>query len=63
MRMVRGFTDLEGLQEGPQQDADGVAEPQQLDEAHGAEQAEEARVDPQLRRLALQRTTARHVKD
>lgn len=36
---------LEGLHEGPQQDADGVALPQQLDETSRSEQSQEAQVD------------------
>lgn len=35
---------LEGLDEGPQQDADGVALPQELDEPSGSEQPQEAQV-------------------
>lgn len=35
---------LEGLDEGPQQDADGVALPQQLDEAGSSEQSQKAQV-------------------
>lgn len=36
---------LEGLNEGPQEDADGVALPQQLDETSCSEQPQEAQVD------------------
>lgn len=36
---------LEGLDEGPQQDADGIALTKQLDEPSGTEQAEKAEVD------------------
>lgn len=36
---------LEGLDEGPQQDADGVALAEQLDESGSTEEAEEAEVD------------------
>lgn len=36
---------LEGLDEGPEQNADGVALAEQLDESCGAEEAEEAEVD------------------
>ena len=36
---------LEGLDEGPQQDADGVTLPQQLDEPSGSEKPQEAQVD------------------
>lgn len=36
---------LEGLDEGPEQDADGVALAEQLDEPGGPEEAEEAEVD------------------
>lgn len=39
------LTRLEGLNEGPQQDADGVALPQQLDETSRSEQPQEAQVD------------------
>lgn len=46
-------TNLERLQESPQQDAYGVAESQEFDEAHGAKQTEETRVDTKLGRLAL----------
>lgn len=35
---------LEGLDKGPQQDADGVALPQQLDEPSSSEQPQEAQV-------------------
>lgn len=35
---------LEGLYKGPQQDADGVTLPQQLDEPSGSEQPQEAQV-------------------
>lgn len=35
---------LEGLDKGPQQDADGVALPQQLDEPSGSEQPQETQV-------------------
>lgn len=37
--------DLERLYESPQQDTDGVALPQQLDQASGAEKLQEAHVD------------------
>lgn len=36
---------LEGLDEGPEQDADGVALAEQLDESGSTEEAEEAQVD------------------
>lgn len=36
---------LEGLDEGPQQDADGLPLPQQLDEASRSEEPQEAQVD------------------
>lgn len=36
---------LEGLNEGPQQDADGVALSQQLDETSGSEQPQKTQVD------------------
>lgn len=36
---------LEGLDEGPEQDSDGVALAEQLDEPGGTEEAEEAEVD------------------
>lgn len=45
MRKRRGRKHLEGLHEGPEQDADGVALAQQLDEPRGAEQPQEAEVD------------------
>lgn len=35
---------LEGLDEGPQQDADGVTLPQQLDEPSGSKKPQEAQV-------------------
>lgn len=35
---------LKGLYEGPQQDADGVALPQQLDKPSGSEEPQEAQV-------------------
>lgn len=38
-------TRLEGLDEGPQQDANGVALPQQLDETSRPEQPQETQVD------------------
>lgn len=38
------FTHLEGLNEGPKQDADGVALAQQLDEASSSEQPQETQV-------------------
>lgn len=38
-------THLEGLDKSPQQDADGVALPEQLDEPRCPEEAEEAKVD------------------
>ena len=37
--------DLEGLDKGPEQDADGLSLPQQLDEAGCTEQPQEAKVD------------------
>ena len=37
--------DLEGLDKGPEQDADGLSLPQQLDEAGCTEQPQEAQVD------------------
>lgn len=37
--------DLERLYEGPQQDTDGVALPQQLDQASRSEKLQEAHVD------------------
>lgn len=37
--------DLERLYEGPQQDADGVALPQQLDQPSRSEKLQEAHVD------------------
>lgn len=40
-----GVAHLEGLHEGPQQDADGVALTQQLDEPGGTEQTQEAEID------------------
>lgn len=39
------FSHLEGLNKGPQQDADGVALSQQFDEASGSEQPQETQVD------------------
>lgn len=39
------FTHLEGLNKGPQQDTDGVALPQQLDETSRSEQPQETQVD------------------
>lgn len=38
------FTHLEGLNKGPQQDADGVALPQQFDESSRSEQPQETQV-------------------
>lgn len=38
-------THLEGLNKGPQQDADGVALPQQLNETSRSEQPQETQVD------------------
>ncbi len=46
---------LEGLHERPQQDPDGLALPQQLDQPGGAEQAEEAHVDEVLGELRHER--------
>ena len=43
---------LEGLDEGPEEDPDGLALPEQLDEAGGPEEAEEADVDDGLDELA-----------
>lgn len=40
-----GASHLEGLHEGPQQDPDGVTLAQQLDEAGGSEQLQEAEVE------------------
>lgn len=51
-------THLEGLNESPQQDTDGVALPQQLDETSGSEQPQEAQVD----HLVLADKTAKSVK-
>lgn len=49
---------LEGLDEGPQQDADGVALPQQLDEAGSSEQPQKAQVQqPVLLRHGYQPNT------
>lgn len=39
------WSHLEGLNEGPQKDADGVSLPQQLDEAGGSEEPQETQVD------------------
>ena len=39
------LTHLEGLNKGPQQDADGVALPQQLNETSRSEQPQETQVD------------------
>lgn len=39
------WSHLEGLDEGPEKDADGVALPQQLDEAGGSEEPQETQVD------------------
>lgn len=43
--MDKLFAHLEGLDECPQQDADGVALPEQLDETSRSEQSQEAQVD------------------
>lgn len=40
-----GDTNLEGLHKGPEQDADGVALTQQLDESRGSEELQEAHVE------------------
>lgn len=39
------FNNLEGLDKGPEQDADGFSLSEQLDEASGSEEPEEAQVD------------------
>lgn len=39
------YTHLEGLNEGPQQDADGVSLSQQLDETSRSEEPQEAQID------------------
>lgn len=44
---------LKGLDEGPQQDADGVALAKQLDQPRCSEEAEEAQVD----KVVLQRSS------
>lgn len=44
-RWVCAYHHLEGLNEGPQQDADGVALSQQLDKTSGSEQPQKTQVD------------------
>lgn len=39
------FNNLEGLDKGPEQDADGVALTQQLDEAGSSEESQKTQVD------------------
>lgn len=39
------YTHLEGLNEGPQEDADGVSLSQQLDETSCSEEPQEAQID------------------